>query len=181
MKATLLFAFCLLFTTACGASGRGVVRAGGSPADAGKVAVPIFDSHTEWNGKAKQGTYPEMTDDVIVRLLELGYNVIERSYIDKVLAEHKLTATQMFDAQRTAEFGKLVGASTIVIGTYRHTGGEKDESTWIRRRLHLRAVRVSDGAIVFSSSAKCGKSVQGGSCTTEMVVDEAIESLDVSP
>jgi TolB-like protein len=70
-----------------------------------------------------------------------GLKVIERSFIDKVLAEQNLQASKAdLDPTSTVKVGKLLGASLIVAGAYQKASSSV--------RLTARFVKVETGEIV---------------------------------
>jgi TolB-like protein len=70
-----------------------------------------------------------------------GLKVIERSFIDKVLAEQNLQASKAdLDPTSTVKVGKLLGASLIVAGAYQKASNAV--------RLTARFVKVETGEIV---------------------------------
>jgi TolB-like protein len=70
-----------------------------------------------------------------------GIRVIERSFIDKVLAEQDLQAKRAdLDPTATVRIGKLLGASLVVVGAY--------QKSFSSVRLTARFVNVETGEIV---------------------------------
>lgn len=59
----------------------------------------------------------EAADLVALELLKIGYSVIERSEIDKILREQELGLTGAVDLQKAAEIGRILGVQCFVIGT----------------------------------------------------------------
>ena len=77
----------------------------------GGVTSPFFQTSTPNLGKAA-------ADLLITRLVEDGHvRVIERSAIDKLLAEQNLSNTERGDPQTAAKLGKLLGVDAIILGT----------------------------------------------------------------
>ena len=77
----------------------------------GGVTSPFFQTSTPNLGKAA-------ADLLITRLVEDGrVRVIERSAIDKLLAEQNLSNTERGDPQTAAKLGKLLGVDAIILGT----------------------------------------------------------------
>ncbi len=170
----------------------------GTPQQAGKVAVPLF-----------QGDQDAITDRFISGLIQNGYNVIERSYLEQLLQEVKLTHTSdFFDDESAVELGKLAHADTIIVGIYQekkknyqrkkvtktwnpdkpvgrydkkqgkrvtqYGGYDKVETPYSRERLEgrdlsIRAIRVKDGIIIFSVNISGKRKGNAQSMTDEAI------------
>jgi len=77
----------------------------------GGITNPFFQTSAPNLGKAA-------ADLLITRLVEDGrVRVIERSAIDKLLAEQNLSNTERGDPQTAAKLGKLLGVDAIILGT----------------------------------------------------------------
>jgi curli biogenesis system outer membrane secretion channel CsgG len=77
----------------------------------GGVSNPFFQTSTPNLGKAA-------ADQLITRLVEDGkVRVIERSAIDKLLAEQNLSNSEHTDPQTAAKLGKVLGVDGIILGT----------------------------------------------------------------
>jgi len=93
-----------------------------------RVAVFDFDNAAVQGGLTNpffQTTPPNLgkaaADLLITRLVEDGtVRVIERSAIDKLLAEQNLSNTERTDPQTAAKLGKVLGVDAIVLGTITH-------------------------------------------------------------
>jgi len=101
------------------------VAAWGQTPQQKKVAVFDFDNAAVQGGLTSpffQTTAPNLgkaaADLLITRLVEDGrVRVIERSAIDKLLAEQNLSNTERGDPQTAAKLGKLLGVDAIILGT----------------------------------------------------------------
>ena len=71
-----------------------------------------------------------------------NFSVLERALIDKVIQEHKFQASPFVDEDSTQEFGKLLGAETIVTGTISELGNAY--------YINTKAVDVTKGNILAS-------------------------------
>ena len=80
-----------------------------------------------------------------------GLKVIERAFIDKILAEQHLQANKAdLDPMTTVKVGKLLGASLIVTGAYQKAGANV--------RLTARFVKVETGEITGTAKVDGGAS-----------------------
>jgi TolB-like protein len=71
-----------------------------------------------------------------------NFSVLERALIDKVIEEHKFQASPFVDEDSTQEFGKLLGAETIITGTISELGNAF--------YINTKAVDVTKGNILAS-------------------------------
>lgn len=71
-----------------------------------------------------------------------NFSVLERASIDKVIEEHKFQASPFVDEDSTQEFGKLLGAETIIAGTISELGNAF--------YINTKAVDVTKGNILAS-------------------------------
>jgi len=49
-------------------------------------------------------------------MLKHGFNVVERTYIDKIMSEHKLELTGVTQMEGMMKIGKFLGADAIIVG-----------------------------------------------------------------
>ncbi len=84
-------------------------------ADKPRVAVVEFDVNSI---RAQRELGTTMADLLIHALVQTGrYAVLERSVLDKVRQEQDLVFTGEVDAATGAQFGKLIGAEYLVVGS----------------------------------------------------------------
>jgi len=57
-----------------------------------------------------------MADNIALELMTLGYQVIERASLDKVISEQKLQMSGIADPVTAAQVGKVLGIDAIVLG-----------------------------------------------------------------
>lgn len=57
-----------------------------------------------------------MSDNVALELMNLGFQVIERQSIGKVLSEQKLQMSGLVDASTAVKIGKMIGVDAVVLG-----------------------------------------------------------------
>lgn len=57
-----------------------------------------------------------MADNIALELMNLGYHVIERASLDKVLSEQKLQMSGIADPTTAAKVGKILGIDAVVLG-----------------------------------------------------------------
>lgn len=80
-----------------------------------KIAIIPF-SYADGRVAAKDGAI--ISEKITMRMIKLQqFEIIERSVLDKVMAELKLQSSGAMDATSTKELGKLLGVEAIVTGT----------------------------------------------------------------
>ncbi|MBI5050410.1 MAG: hypothetical protein HZC11_05975 [Nitrospirae bacterium] len=57
-----------------------------------------------------------MSDNVALELMNLGFQVIERQSMERVLSEQKLQMSGLVDASTAVQIGKMVGVDAVVLG-----------------------------------------------------------------
>ncbi len=78
-----------------------------------------------------------------------NFSVLERALIEKVIEEHEFQASPFVDEDSTLEFGKLLGAETIIAGTI----SELSNAFYI----NAKAVGVAQGNIITSMDVEIKK------------------------
>lgn len=105
------------------------------------IAVMPFKNLSQAKGAVGEAIRETVTTDLKA---VPGIKVIERSFIDKVIAEQNLVAQKSdLDPNSTVKVGKLLGAQLIVAGAYQEAGSQV--------RLTSRFVSVETGQIVGSA------------------------------
>jgi curli biogenesis system outer membrane secretion channel CsgG len=95
-----------------------------------RVAVFVFEDKTDksWHWWNNKGVGEGMSDMLTTELVKSGeYTVIERSELDKILAEQALGASGAVTAQTAAEIGKLLGVELAVMGSVTEFGYTEDK------------------------------------------------------
>ena len=76
-------------------------------------------------------------------------NVVDRSLMDKAIAEMKLSATGMIDNATAKQLGKMVGADLLATGSYTDLGDSID--------LNARLIETESGAVLGAGEVKVDK------------------------
>ena len=58
-----------------------------------------------------------MADHITRELMNLGYQVVERKEVDKVISEHKFQISGLVNQEKSGQLGKMIGADAVVLGT----------------------------------------------------------------
>jgi len=109
---------------------------------AGKANVIIIADFATVEGKITRFSryIPDKLTPYFAR--SKNFSVLERALIDKVIEEHKFQASPFVDEDSTQEFGKLLGAETIITGTISELGNAF--------YINTKAVDVTKGNILTS-------------------------------
>jgi len=58
-----------------------------------------------------------MSDNLVLELMNMGYELVERSSLEKVLSEQKLQMSGLSDPETAAKVGKILNVDAIVLGS----------------------------------------------------------------
>ena len=141
---------CAYFSKA--ASVQTAVSDQGGPEKVGKVAVPLFLHEKYKTGKGEK-VWPDsaITDRFVTGLIQHGYHVLDRARIRKIMRENSIHPEELYSENNIQKIGMLLHADTVVLGKL--TLVEKADGSIHSRKLNIRAIRVVDGAVVFSISS----------------------------
>lgn len=109
-----------------------------------RVAILYFDDNTS----ERSGLQPLSTGLALMLIGEVanfdGYEVVERADLQKVINELDLTKTGRFDPSTTAQIGMLLGAESMVVGSYMNLMG--------KFRIDARMIDVETGSVMHAAS-----------------------------
>ena len=110
--------------------------------DALRIAVLYFENNTGSDKYAPlaKGLCDMMINDLI-KIPE--FEIVERSRIEEVLKELKLNDSNLIDASKSIEIGKLIGAEYLILGSYLEM--------FDKFRMDTRVVKVETGKICITS------------------------------
>lgn len=95
--------------------------------------------------KAEVQTAMLVTERLTTELAAHGVPVVERDLLDRVLVEQGLQTVPLFDAQRVAKLGRLVGAQSVLTGSVEPVKEGEVE-------VHARLIKVSTGEVLVAGS-----------------------------
>lgn len=91
------------------------LTAAGSAVHGKKIAIIPF-SYADGRTAAKDGSV--ISERLTIKMINMHkFEIIERSVLDKVMAELKLQASGMIDASSAQQLGKVLGVEAIITGT----------------------------------------------------------------
>ena len=130
----------LLLPALVGASAR--AQAAALPA----VVVWDFENQTPGGAQATSASdflKRSLSENLTISLLQVaGLPVVERQRLKDLLAEHRISATELADQDARVRLGRIVGAARMVFGGYFVLGDEV--------QVHLRVVDTASSRVIFS-------------------------------
>lgn len=91
-----------------------------------------------------------MADNIALELMNLGFQVIERASLNKILSEHELGMTGLLDTVTVAKAGKILGVDAVVLGNV--TTSQKTEVSSgfmeVISNATMRVVEVEQGNVL---------------------------------
>lgn len=139
-RLTLLF-FCFALLSGCRSSVDIVISRHVDPDGIKRIAIFKMD-------RLSYRENDKISDLLIHEFLRLGYDVVERTEIEKLIKEQKLGASGFVDPDQAVAIGKMAGADSIVIGS-----GALEEKT--RDELKYFTVKIIDlktGSVVVTAN-----------------------------
>ena len=106
--------------------------------DLENITVLPFDGWTG-NTRAAQEYQNALTDKIATKIIQSHrFNVIDRSHLDKVLAEQDLQLTGLIDESTAVEMGRLAGVHKLIIGRFTRS------STELHKAVYSSGQKISD-------------------------------------
>lgn len=122
-----------------------------------KIAIIPF-SYADGRASSKDGAI--VSEKLTMRIIkQRSFDVIERSVLDKVMAELKLQSSGAMDATSTKELGKLLGVEAIVTGTLVEMQGGQIE-------VNARMIKTETAQAIGASQAVVRKDWMGGDASS---------------
>jgi len=116
------------------------------PGDLGNLAViPFADSISGESDRFSQ----YFAEEMITALLMLGESelkIFERSQINSIMKEAEFNASGMVLEDSAMELGRMVGADTLIIGSFKTAGQQL--------RINCRLVKVESGQILSAAAGE---------------------------
>ncbi|OGF50991.1 MAG: hypothetical protein A2231_06445 [Candidatus Firestonebacteria bacterium RIFOXYA2_FULL_40_8] len=134
-----------------------------------RIAVLDFEGNNQVAGAA-------LAESMVPALMEAGFEVMERSALEKLLKEQKLGLTGVVDSSQISRIGNLAGVNALILGNFHAEKKEKKRMIAVRKRrgifrprvavlgrietetvfnnISIRIVDVETGKVLLSSSSK---------------------------
>lgn len=106
---------------------KAAVSAGVSPVELQKIKRVAVS----FGGSKNSDLADIMADNIALELMNLGFQVIERADLEKVLSEQKLQMSGLLDSSTAAKIGKMVGVDAVVLGSMTTIRKETGSGTYI--------------------------------------------------
>lgn len=90
----------------------------------------------------------KVSDLLIHEFLRLGYDVVERTEIERLIKEQKLGASGFVDPNQAVAIGKLAGADSIVIGS----GALEDKQRDVLKYFTIKVIDLKSGSVVITAN-----------------------------
>lgn len=123
-----------------------------------KLAIIPF-SYADGRTAAKDGSI--IAERLTMKMIKLQkFEIIERSVLDKVMAELKLQASGMIDASSAQQLGKVLGVDAIVTGTLVETSNGQIE-------VNARLIKTETAQAIGASQVQLDKNWIGDAATAQ--------------
>jgi len=126
---TLSLLFSLYFLFSCAAPIKTVKKTDLQIEKYKKVAVVPFQGIPTEVGKV-------LSEYFITEVMDMGFNVIERTQLEKILKEQNISLSGIIDTETIHKIGKIIGVDALVVGSF-HCRREKREVTIVSGRPRL--------------------------------------------
>lgn len=90
----------------------------------------------------------KVSDLLTHEFLRLGYDVVERTEIERLIKEQKLGASGFVDPNQAVAIGKLAGADSIVIGSGSLEDKQRDELKYFT----LKVIDLKSGSVIITAN-----------------------------
>ena len=136
-----------------------------------RVAVIPFENQSARQTSDFDGVLEQARADVEFYIVQTGkFDPLDRVSLLKLFDEIKLNHTALFDPTTAAQYGKMVGAQYLVLGSV--TGMSKKGNELVAH-LSLRMIEV-ETARIFLAGRGSGKSKGDASAAMEKAVEDAV-------
>ncbi len=137
----MLLAGVLVFTSSCRSSIDIVISRHVDPDDIKRVAIFKMD-------RLSYRENDKVSDLLIHEFLRLGYDVVERTEIERLIKEQKLGVSGFVDPNQAVAIGKLAGADSIVIGS----GALEDKQRDVLKYFTIKVIDLKSGSVVITAN-----------------------------
>ncbi|OGR68321.1 MAG: hypothetical protein A2081_01880 [Elusimicrobia bacterium GWC2_61_19] len=122
-----------------------------------KIAIIPFSYADGRAGATKDGSV--ISERLTIKMINMHkFEIIERSVLDKVMAELKLQASGTIDASSAQQLGKVLGVEAIVTGTLVETSGGQIE-------VNARLIKTETAQAIGASQVTLDKNWVGDAAT----------------
>ena len=124
-----------------------------------KIAIIPFSYADGRTGATKDGSV--ISERLTIKMINMHkFEIIERSVLDKVMAELKLQSSGMIDASSAQQLGKVLGVEAIITGTLVETSGGQIE-------VNARLIKTETAQAIGASQVQLDKNWIGDAATAQ--------------
>ncbi len=137
----------------------------GSSVQGKKIAIIPF-SYADGRTATKDGSV--IAERLTIKMINMHkFEIIERSVLDKVMAELKLQSSGMIDASSAQQLGKVLGVEAIVTGTLVETSGGQIE-------VNARMIRTETAQAIGASQVTLDKNWIGDTSAAPVAAPQPV-------
>lgn len=137
----LLFSGIVIMASSCRSSIDIVISRHVDPDEIKRVAIFKMD-------RLSYRENDKVSDLLIHEFLRLGYDVVERTEIERLIKEQKLGASGFVNPNQAVAIGKLAGADSIVIGS----GALEDKQRDVLKYFTIKVIDLKSGSVVITAN-----------------------------
>jgi TolB-like protein len=133
-------------------------------AKAGKKTIAVVD-FTDLQGNVTElGRFISEEFSVALAGAGKGFEVVDRTHLESIIAEHKLSATGIIDPQTARKLGQIAGIDAIITGTITPFGDSVRLSIKILDTATAKVIGASSGDIAKTKAIEepLAKGIEGG-------------------
>ena len=136
-----------------------------------RVAVMYFDNQSARQSAADESILEGIRSNVEIDIVQTGkFDPLDRTQIEKLLEEIKFNHTALVDPATAAQYGKMVGAQYLVLGT---VTGLSNKGGEMIAHLSLRMIEV-ETARIYLAGRGSGSSKGDIETALEKAADDAL-------
>jgi len=165
MKIITFLSVLIMLVLQCKSNVEVVISKHGNPDEIKKVAV------FKINKLGYYHTAEKISDLLIHEFLKLGFDVVERSDIDRLVKEQKLSISGFIDPKEAVAIGKLTGADTIVIGTGELDRQDKDMLTY----LVIKVISLKTGSVIITANLKKNMNIRDAIADVSVTLKKSLD------
>ncbi|MFO7676447.1 MAG: CsgG/HfaB family protein [bacterium] len=179
----------LCWATGCVMTPAQVARFGPPPNHA---KSPNFDARTTWRTAvlppaAVQDADAAPTDGLYdyaaMALMRTGrFTVVDRSAVDRLLAEQEFSYSGAADPASAARLGKMLGAEAVMlvsVNSVRHDEFFSNSPEYREARLHIKVISVETTEVLYSAQGEAS-SFEGAAGALEGALEAALAGVNRS-
>lgn len=136
---------------------------------AGKKTIAVVDFVDLQGNVTELGRFLAEEFSIALAAAGRGFEVVDRTHLKSILAEHKLSATGIIDPQTARKLGQIAGVDALVTGTITPFGDSIRVSVKILDTATAKVIGASSGDIAKTKAIEelLGKGIETGTAETQ--------------